>query len=157
MEIALLYRSKLAFPIHHGALTRLDMQESGARKSALGITGFLLIADGYLYELLEGDFGAVSGVFASLLASSVLRDVEMLSNATITKRVCHQWSHGVIADEEAVPAELMAKVKMLHHFAARFGGSQPVLRDFLARIGQDVVAPACRLPRPRVLEYALAS
>jgi Sensors of blue-light using FAD len=156
MNIALLYRARLAGPQAFDAPGGC-WAEIGATRSALGITGFLLVADGYTYELLEGDFSAVSSAFAGVLASTLFSDVAMLSNAAVEKRVCPQWSHGIVSEDCALPAEISAKVQMLHHFATRFGSSQPVLRDFLARIGQDIMAPASRIPRERGTGYALAS
>jgi hypothetical protein len=161
MNIALLYRARQAFPQAAPEIA-IHLGETGARRAALGITGFLLMADGYTYELLEGDFNGVSAAFALVLANPLLSDVEMLSNATIDRRACHQWSHGVVLEESALPTEISAKVRMLHHFATRFGSSQPVLRDFLARIGQDLAASAGRLPKTRFSKtrsqhFALAS
>lgn len=159
MDIALLYRARIA-PVSSSSFQPAlpaTLDEIGARRAALGVTGVLLVADGYVYELLEGDFSTVSGLFGMVLADDRLADIEMLSNATITRHVCNQWSHGVVSEEAALPVELAAKVQMLHHFAQRFGSSQPVLRDFLARIGQDIAAPACRLTRSPMLRYAMAS
>jgi Sensors of blue-light using FAD len=158
MNIALLYRARVAIPAQFAeAVAQGALNETGAGRAALGITGFMLIADGYTYELLEGEFSAVSSAFAGVLANARLSDIEMLSNATIDKRVCHQWSHGVVDEDCELPSEISAKVQMLHHFATRFGSSQPVLRDFLARIGQDIAAPACRLSKAREARFALAS
>lgn len=154
MDIALLYRARLASP--SSSFFSLRLSDIAEERADLGVTGFLLMADGYAYELLEGDFTAVSTAFASVLAAEDLGDIEMLSNATITRRVCQQWAHGVLDEVVDVPADLAAKVKMLHHFANRFGSSQPVLRDFLARIGQDITTPLCRAPRMATLQYALA-
>lgn len=155
MNIALLYRARVASPVSCFFAQRVA--ELAAERQALDVTGFLLIADGFAYELLEGDFSSVSKVFASVLAADELGDIEMLSNAAITRRVCSQWAHGVVKDGAAMPTDLSAKVQMLHHFANRFGSSQPVLRDFLARIGQDIVAPVLRSARTSAMEYALAS
>ncbi|MCA0405664.1 MAG: BLUF domain-containing protein [Proteobacteria bacterium] len=154
MDIALLYRARLASP--SSSFFSLRLSDLAEERVSLGVTGFLLMADGYAYELLEGEFSAVSGAFASVLAADELGDIEMLSNATITRRACQQWAHGFLDDEAEVPSDLAAKVQMLHHFANRFGSSQPVLRDFLARIGQDITSPACRLPRVSEVQYALA-
>lgn len=161
MNIALLYRARLAVSQVQGEAAA-HFAEVGARRAAHGITGFLLVADGYTYELLEGDFSVVSGAFAGVLNNPLFHSVEMLSNATIDRRVCPQWSHGIVNEASMLASEVSAKVQMLHHFATRFGSSQPVLRDFLARIGQDIAAPASRLPKsclpkPREIRYALAS
>lgn len=155
MDIALLYRARLAAQAE--AAFSLQATQTGAARQALGITGFRLIADGYVYELLEGEFAAVSSAFGAVLVDDRLQSIEMLSNAAIDRRVCHQWAHGAVSEDVTLPAEIEAKVQMLHHFAQRFGATPPVLRDFLARIGQDISAPASRLPRKRVAQYALAS
>lgn len=154
MNIALLYRARVSSPSSCFFSRRLA--ELAAERETLGVTGFLLIADGFAYELLEGEFSAVSAAFASVLAADDLGDIEMLSNAAISRRVCAQWAHGILDDAAPIPSDLAAKVQMLHHFANRFGSSQPVLRDFLARIGQDIVAPVGRPPRAPAVEYALA-
>lgn len=154
MNIALLYRARLASP--SSSFFTLRLSELSDERTSLGVTGFLLIADGYAYELLEGEFTAVSSAFASVLGADDLGDIEMLSNATISRRVCQHWAHGFLDEGADVPSDLAAKVQMLHHFANRFGSSQPVLRDFLARIGQDFVSPVCRPPRAPQMQYALA-
>ncbi len=139
MDIALLYRARVVAP--PGA-SSFDLDALAEMRRALEVKGFLLLAHGCAYELLEGEFTAVSRAFSALLISDWLEDIQMLSNAAILSRVCAHWSYGRLERGDDLWPDLITKVQMLHHFADRFGPPQPVLRDFLTCIGRRFAASA---------------
>jgi len=139
MDIALLYRFR--FAAEGGAADRAvrieALRQSGAtREEAQGISGFLLDVNGQFYHVLEGEFAAVSAVFAEALADPSLSGIEMISLSPITARAFSGWSMASVAAE--TPSATRLKTGLLDDYAARFGQPKPVLRDILSHIAGEM-------------------
>lgn len=90
---AILYRSD-ALTAEGSATDRQILAEARRRNTAVNVTGFLHRESDVFYQWLEGPTAAVRVVFASIANDPRHRNVEKLSEMTITERNFRFWSMG---------------------------------------------------------------
>ena len=97
--VRLIYASKVA--PHFGPMDMHDILDKSRRNNIEhGISGLLILADGYFFQALEGDRAAVHATYARILKDSRHTGSVMLSSLEIEKRQFSGWSMGYVLSSE---------------------------------------------------------
>lgn len=97
--VRLIYASKVS--AQFGPMDMHDILDRSRRNNTEnGITGLLVMADGYFFQALEGDRAAVHQVYAKILRDSRHNQSEILSSTEIQKRLFFDWSMGYVLRTE---------------------------------------------------------
>ena len=75
------------------------------RNSEVGITGALLLSNGYFVQALEGSRQAVSNTFCKLSRDSRHKNIHLSSFEEIDRREFHDWAMSLLSVKE-IPQEL---------------------------------------------------
>ncbi|MDD5480872.1 BLUF domain-containing protein [Rhodoferax sp.] len=97
--VRLIYASKVS--PQFGPMDMRDiLGKSRHNNTQAGITGLLVMADGYFFQALEGDRSAVHQVYAKILRDSRHNSSVVLSSAEIEKRLFTDWTMGYVLRTE---------------------------------------------------------
>jgi Sensors of blue-light using FAD len=97
--VRLIYASKVS--PHFGPMDMRDILDKSRRNNMeQGITGLLIMSDGYFFQCLEGGRGAVNATYAKILKDPRHRNSEVLSASEIEKRQFLGWSMGYVLTSE---------------------------------------------------------
>lgn len=97
--VRLIYASKVA--THFGPMDMHDILDKSRRNNIeQGISGLLILADGYFFQALEGDRAAVHATYARILKDPRHSASVMLSSLEIEKRQFSGWSMGYVLSSE---------------------------------------------------------
>ncbi len=97
--IRLIYASKVS--AQFGPMDIHDILDKSRRNNTeSGITGLLVMADGYFFQALEGERAAVHQVYAKILRDSRHSQSAILSSTEIEKRQFFDWSMGYVLRTE---------------------------------------------------------
>lgn len=97
--VRLLYASKVS--PNFGPMDMRDILESSRRNNVEdGITGLLIMADGFFFQALEGDRKSVNATYARILKDSRHSMSVILNNQEIDKRQFAGWSMGYVLSTE---------------------------------------------------------
>ncbi len=98
--VRLIYASKVSS--HFGPMDMKDILNKSRRNNAeSGITGLLILSDGYFFQALEGGRTAVNNTYAKILKDSRHVNSMILSCQEIKKRQFLGWSMGYVLSSEA--------------------------------------------------------
>lgn len=131
--IRLIYASKVA--PHFGPMDMHDILDKSRRNnSEHGISGLLILADGYFFQALEGERAAVHATYARILKDSRHSGSEMLSSLEVEKRHFSGWSMGyVLSGEKNRPLFLSYSAnKYFAPFALRAEAAESLLGEISA-------------------------
>ncbi len=70
------------------------------------ITGVLIIAGGYLFEIMEGDYGAVESNFDRVSSSAMMKDSEVLIFTGLKERQFEKWVMDIFEVQASGHADL---------------------------------------------------
>lgn len=97
--VRLIYASKVA--PNFGPMDMRDiLQKSRLNNTNNGITGLLIMADGYFFQALEGDRLAVHTTYTRILRDARHSRSAVLSAAEIDKRQFTDWCMGYVLSTE---------------------------------------------------------
>ena len=130
--VRLIYASKVA--THFGPMDMHDILDKSRRNNIeAGISGLLILADGYFYQALEGDREAVHITYARILKDPRHSGSVMLSSLEIEKRLFSGWNMGyVLSSEKNRPLFLSYSA---NKYFAPFGLRAQAAESLLAEIG----------------------
>ena len=131
--VRLIYASKVA--PHFGPMDMHDILDKSRRNNTeQGISGLLILSDGYFFQALEGDRGAVHATYARILKDSRHSGSEMLSMVEIEKRQFSGWSMGyVLSGEKNRPLFMSYSAnKYFAPFSLRAQAAESLLADIVA-------------------------
>ncbi len=130
--IRLIYASKVS--PNFGPMDLRDILDKSRRNNIeKGITGLLVMADGYFFQALEGDRQNVNQVYAKILRDSRHSNSVILSSAEIEKRQFIEWSMGyVLRTEKNRPLFLSYSADK---YFAPFSMRSPTAESLLGEIG----------------------
>ena len=95
----LLYASKVS--PNFGPMDMHDILDASRRNNGdQGITGLLIMADGYFFQALEGDRKAVNATYSRILKDPRHSLSVILSSQEIDKRQFSGWSMGYVLSTE---------------------------------------------------------
>jgi Sensors of blue-light using FAD len=105
----LVYRSHSRIPVD-GRVVELGEIFSVARPAnkKLGITGALLLTDGWFVQVLEGQEAAVRGLYERIAADPRHDAVELLQAVTVDERVFARWAMAKVAQDGEADIPLIA-------------------------------------------------
>jgi hypothetical protein len=128
--VRLLYASKVA--PNFGPMDMRDILASSRRNNGeQGITGILIMADGYFFQALEGDRAVVNATYGKILKDSRHSASIILSSQEIEKRQFSGWSMGyVLSSEKNRPLFLSYSAgKYFEPFAMRAAAAESLLAE----------------------------
>lgn len=97
--VRLIYASKVS--PHFGPMDMHDILDKSRKNNVEnGISGLLILADGYFFQALEGDRAAVHATYARILKDARHSGSVMLSAVEIDKRMFAGWSMGYVLSSE---------------------------------------------------------
>jgi len=97
--VRLLYASKVS--PNFGPMDMRDILESSRRNNVEdGITGLLIMADGFFFQALEGDRKSVNATYARILKDPRHSMSVILNSQEIDKRQFSGWSMGYVLSTE---------------------------------------------------------
>lgn len=100
------YISRFAAPLSHDEIEQLAAA-SAENNAKLGVTGVLMTAGGFFFQVLEGPADAVAGIFRAIQSDPRHVDVALLTEETgVAHRIFDKWSMGTVSLEDRADPRL---------------------------------------------------
>ena len=105
----IVYRSRSAIaPAGEDAELSRILRDARAKNAGLGVTGALMLYDGWFAQVLEGPQAAVSGLFDRIKSDSRHSGVVVLQSGPAEKRAFDRWAMALVGEHGEPDIPLMA-------------------------------------------------
>jgi Sensors of blue-light using FAD len=143
MQVSLVYRSRCKIPAESPSFrTAMGSIEKAATcfNKAQAITGVLIYKDGIFYQLLEGDFSGVTGVFNKIILDKRHDTIELITFSEIRERNFSAWHmQNSMLMIKKDPNRVNMKMKFVDRYITSFRSNMPLYADLLKSVYNDYI------------------